>query len=77
MKKIKKEDEIGTDLEMMNGLQKATFNYFIEEVDPTTGLVSDKTEPGSPASIASTGLALAVYTVGVERKFITREKRLN
>jgi hypothetical protein len=76
MKKIKKEDEIGTDLEMMNGLQKATFNYFIEEVDPTTGLVSDKTEPGSPASIASTGLALAVYTVGVERKFITREKAI-
>jgi hypothetical protein len=36
-----------------------------------TALFADKSRKGSPASIASTGLALAVYPVGVERGFIT------
>jgi hypothetical protein len=34
--------------------------------------VLDKTAPNWPASIAATGLALAVYPVAVERGFITR-----
>ena len=53
-------------------LQHASFNYFLHETNPVNGLVIDKTEADWPASIAATGLALAVYPVGVERGFMPR-----
>ncbi|WP_164780374.1 MULTISPECIES: glucoamylase family protein [unclassified Mesorhizobium] len=53
-------------------LQRETFDYFIHEANPDNGLILDKTEANSPASIAATGLALACYPVGVERGFMTR-----
>lgn len=54
-------------------LQRETFNYFLNEVNPANGLIVDKTAEAWPASIAATGLALACYPVGVERGFMTRE----
>ena len=53
-------------------LQRDSFSYFLHETNPQNGLVLDKTAPDWPASIAATGLALAVYPVAVERGFITR-----
>ena len=53
-------------------LQHASFDYFLHETNPANGLVIDKTAPNWPASIAATGLALAAYPVGVERKFMLR-----
>ena len=53
-------------------LQHASFDYFLHETNPANGLVIDKTAPNWPASIAATGLALAAYPVGVERKFMSR-----
>ncbi|MEQ1802591.1 MAG: glucoamylase family protein [Gammaproteobacteria bacterium] len=53
-------------------LQHQSFSYFLHETNPQNGLVRDKTAPDWPASIAATGLALAVYPVAVERSFITR-----
>lgn len=53
-------------------LQRQSFGYFIHETNPENGLVVDKTSPDWPASIAATGCALAAYTVGVERGFMTR-----
>ncbi|TIU17122.1 MAG: hypothetical protein E5W53_27080, partial [Mesorhizobium sp.] len=53
-------------------LQRETFDYFLNEVNPANGLILDKTAPHWPASIAATGLALACYPVGVERGFIAR-----
>jgi len=56
----------------LESLQRETFGYFLHETNPQNGLVLDKTAPDWPASIAATGLALAVYPVAVERGFITR-----
>jgi hypothetical protein len=56
----------------LESLQRKTFSYFLHETNPKNGLVRDKTAPNWPASIAATGLALAVYPVAVERGFITR-----
>ncbi|HLA11905.1 MAG TPA: glucoamylase family protein [Pyrinomonadaceae bacterium] len=53
-------------------LQRETFDYFLHETNPANGLVIDKTAPDWPASIAATGLALACYPVGVERRFMSR-----
>jgi len=57
---------------VVESLQRDAFRYFLQETDPQTGLVLDKTAADSPASIAATGLALAAYPVAVERGFITR-----
>jgi hypothetical protein len=56
----------------MDALQRETFDYFVHEANPHNGLIIDKTQPGTPASIAAVGLALSSYPVGVERGFITR-----
>jgi hypothetical protein len=56
----------------MNALQREAFEYFVHQVNPLNGLIADKTQPGSPASIAAVGFALSAYPVGIERGFMTR-----
>jgi len=58
---------------MLEALQRTTFAYFAPDHDPEHGLIPDKTEPGSPASIAAIGMGLSAYAVAVERGFLTRE----
>lgn len=58
--------------ELLENLQRETFEYFLHECNPVNGLIRDKTEANWPASIAATGLALACYPVAVERGFISR-----
>jgi len=53
-------------------LQRESFSYFVHETNPANGLVTDKTAPDWPASIAATGFALAAYPVGIERGFMSR-----
>jgi len=60
----------------LDSLQRETFSYFLHETNPQNGLVLDKTAPDWPASIAATGLGLAVYPVAVERGLITRAKAI-
>jgi hypothetical protein len=57
---------------MLHELQRDSFEYFLNESNPTNGLVRDRSKRDSAASIAAVGLALSVYPVGVERSFITR-----
>ena len=54
-------------------LQRAAFDYFLQQVDPVSGLVADTSRPGSPVSIAVVGFALTCYPIGVERGWMTRE----
>ncbi len=58
--------------ELLNTLQRETFEYFLHEVNAENGLVRDKTCADVPSSIAAVGLALAAYPVGVERGFCKR-----
>jgi hypothetical protein len=58
--------------ETLDTIQRETFGYFIHEANPLNGLIPDKSQEGSPASIAAVGLALAAYPVGVERAFLAR-----
>jgi hypothetical protein len=58
--------------QLLDQLQKAAFDYFLEYVDATTGLVADTSRKGSPASIAVVGFALSCYPIGVERGWIAR-----
>jgi hypothetical protein len=57
----------------LDALQRHSFEYFVRETNLANGLVADKSQPGSPASIAAVGFALAAYPVGVERGWMTRQ----
>lgn len=61
---------LGSDF--FDALQGETFDYFVHEANPLNGLIADKTQAGSPASIAAVGFALSSYPVGAERGFISR-----
>ncbi len=61
---------------MLHELERETFAYFVHEANPANGLVLDKSQKDSPASIASVGLGLSAYPIGVERGFLTRAQAL-
>jgi hypothetical protein len=58
--------------EELNALQWATIEYYIREVNFRNGLIADKTQPGSPASIAAVGMALASIPIFAERHLLPR-----
>jgi hypothetical protein len=60
-------------LEDFRRLQFSTLLYYLHETNPDNGLVRDKTEPTTPASIAAIGMALATVPVIVERGIIIRK----
>ena len=57
---------------MLDKLQRDTFEYFLKETNPNNGLVPDSTRAGAHCSIAAVGLGLAAYTVGAERRYLSR-----
>lgn len=75
------------DHSFLDKVQKHSFRYFTECINPENGLVMDKApnhDVGSQtidfqysaASIAGVGFALTVFPVGVERGWISRERAL-
>ena len=56
----------------LEALQRETFDYFLHEANPVSGLVVYKSAETWPATMAATGLALACYPIGVERGFMSR-----
>jgi hypothetical protein len=60
------------DREMLETLQLDTYDYFVRHADPGTGLVADRNEPGSAASITATGMGLTILCVAVERGWMSR-----
>ncbi len=65
-------DDHALSSDFLDGLQRQSFDYFVHEANPRNGLVADKSQAGSPASIAAVGFALSSYPVGVERGFMRR-----
>jgi hypothetical protein len=59
--------------EDLNRLQLTTLQYYLHEANSENGLIRDKTEKGTPASIAAVGLALASLPILVERGVVSRE----
>jgi hypothetical protein len=64
------------DEELLDRLERGAFGYFLEQSHPLSGLVADKSRPGSPARIAVVGFALSAYVVGVERGWLERDAAL-
>jgi hypothetical protein len=53
-------------------VQRAAVDYFWYEANPVNGLIRDRSQRGSPASIAAVGFGLSAIHVGVDRGWIPR-----
>lgn len=62
------------EVSMLDSIQRKTFLYFLNEHHQEWGIVKDRTATWAPASIASTGFGIPSFAIGVERKWISREK---
>lgn len=58
----------------LDTLQEQSLRYFWNESDPFTGLMAERSEPDSPASIEATGYALTSYPIATERRYISRRE---
>ncbi|MEO8923203.1 MAG: glucoamylase family protein [Caldimonas sp.] len=63
-----------SDEALIDRLQRAAFDYFVQAHNPQNGLVADTTRAGSPCSIAVIGFALSAYPIGVERGWLERDE---
>ncbi len=61
-----------TDSVFLDYVQRAAVDYFWYEANPVNGLIRDRSERSSPASIASVGFGLSAIHVGVGRGWIPR-----
>jgi hypothetical protein len=57
---------------LLDRFQHAAFNYFLQNGNPTNGLIADTSRIGAPCSIAVVGFALSSYVVAVERGWLAR-----
>jgi hypothetical protein len=63
-----------TDEQLLDQTQHLAFQYFWNEANPTTGLIRDRSQSGSPCSIAANGFGFSAICIGIERGWITREQ---
>jgi len=56
----------------MDYVQRAAIDYFWYEANPSNGLIRDRSQRGSPASIAAVGFGLSAIHVGADHGWIPR-----
>ncbi|HVR93780.1 MAG TPA: glucoamylase family protein [Casimicrobiaceae bacterium] len=61
-----------TDDILLDRLQHAAIEYFLQAANPANGLIADNSRVNAPVSIAVVGFALASYPVAVERGWLAR-----
>jgi hypothetical protein len=59
--------------DQLDALEWVALDYYLHEVNHRNGLVGDKTQPGTPASIAAVGMALGAAPILVERGILPRD----
>ena len=66
-------DEADFDEDFLDLVERRTFNYFIECVNDTTGLIQDRASLLDLATVAGTGFGLAAIVSGTERGWISQQ----
>lgn len=61
---------------LLDGVERAAFDYFRQTTNPANGLVADTTRDDWPCSIAVVGFALSAYPAAVERGWVARAEAL-
>ena len=62
------------DAEFLEYVQRTAFEYFWYQANPLNGLVRDRSDPTSAASIAATGFGLTAIGIAIDHGWITREE---
>lgn len=57
---------------LLDSVQYSAFRFFWYEANPTTGLIRDRDQLGSPCSIASLGFGLSSICVGIDHGWVSR-----
>ena len=57
---------------ILDSLQYGAFRYAWDEANPTTGLLRDRSQSGSPCSIASQGFGFSAICIAVDHGWVTR-----
>ncbi|MDG5491324.1 glucoamylase family protein [Psychroserpens sp. SPM9] len=73
------------DTQLLDTIQKQTFNYFWEAAEPNSGLARERlhmddvypTSPKNTVTTGGSGFGLMAILVGIEREWITREAALD
>lgn len=63
-----------SDDDFLEYVQATAFDYFWYEANPRNGLIRDRTQPWSAASIAAMGFGLTAIGIGIDHGWITREQ---
>jgi hypothetical protein len=58
---------------LLDSLQRTAFNYFWYQANPVNGLIRDRSQAGSPCSIAAQGFGITAITIGIEHGWVTKE----
>lgn len=66
--------EFRSDDDFLEYLQATAFDYFWYEANPQNGMVRDRTQPWSAASIAAIGFGLSAVPIGIDHNWITRKE---
>lgn len=59
---------------LLDEIEYAHFNYFVDQSDANTGLTRDRSQAGSASSIAAVGFSLSSYPIAAERGWVKREE---
>lgn len=59
---------------LLENIERAHFNYFVENSDPKTGLTRDRSASYSPASVAAVGFSLSSHLAAADRGWIKRDE---
>src|SRR5688572_24469210 len=62
------------DSDLLTDIERRTFNFYWERVNPRNGLMPDRLSSSSVCSITGTGFALTAWPIGVERGWISRNQ---
>jgi len=59
---------------LLDSLQHTAFEYFWEEANPANGLIRDRSQPGSPCSIAAQGFGISAICIAIDHGWVTRSE---
>lgn len=59
---------------LLDSLQHTAFKYFWDEANPVNGLIRDRSQPGSPCSIAAQGFGITAICIAIDHGWVTRSE---
>jgi hypothetical protein len=66
-----------SDNELLDLVQKKTFNYFYDFGHPTSGMARERNSSGDVVTTGGSGFGIMALIVGIERGFITRQQGID